>query len=470
MEGVNKKKKRLHVIFIAYLLVFCILTAVLAVVIVSIYTMLATAGVIRYPTYEQDRIAESAEQIQACEDGEEKWIPDSCKFAVFSEDGDYLRGTATPSDAAELWDNWEQGTRGTFYNTFYREIEKDNGEKVLVSYQMFAKFENSLLRKWIPNAEFLFLFLYLMMVLGGIVWISRSFGKYLRKRLAPLECIAVKVENQDLNFDCEYSDIQEIDQVLGSLYRMKDALQASLKEQWKERRRKEEQIAALAHDIKTPLTIIRGNAELISEAKDCQEIAELDREILMQTADVEHYLSVLQETLCTDTRRQKQEVFHQQTCDTGRFLRMVREQALALCRGKGLKLVCDFPDADSVSQQLEGGLREWIRAAGNVISNGTEYCTNNGILRIRAEEKRQSEREYLCITITDDGSGFSAEALQYGTERFYQGDKSRSRKAHYGMGLYIARSIAEQSGGRLEIGNSGLTGGGEVKIYIPVID
>lgn len=470
MEGVNKKKKRLHVIFIVYLLVFCILTAVLAAVIVSIYTMLATAGVIRYPTYEQDRIAESAEQIQACEDGEEKWIPDSCKFAVFSEDGDYLRGTATPSDAAELWDNWEQGTRGTFYNTFYREIEKDNGEKVLVSYQMFAKFENSLLRKWIPNAEFLFLFLYLMMVLGGIVWISRSFGKYLRKRLAPLECIAVKVENQDLNFDCEYSDIQEIDQVLGSLYRMKDALQASLKEQWKERRRKEEQIAALAHDIKTPLTIIRGNSELILETEDYQEVEKLDREILMQTANVEHYLSVLQKTLRKDYLQREKDVFSRQTCSAGKLLQAIENQAFALCRRKGMKLVCDSPDADIINQKLEGDLREWIRAVGNVISNGVEYCLEEGILRIHVEEKQQSDRSYLCITITDDGSGFSAEDLQYGTERFYQGDKSRSGKAHYGMGLYIARSIAEQSGGRLEIGNSGLTGGGEVKIYIPVID
>ena len=92
---------------------------------------------------------------------------------------------------------------------------------------------------------------------------------------------------KDLDFGRGYSDIKEIDQVLASLFLMKEALQSSLKEQWEAQRRKQEQIAALAHDIKTPLTIILGNAELIQETDQLEEIRSWDLEILERTADME---------------------------------------------------------------------------------------------------------------------------------------------------------------------------------------
>lgn len=82
---------------------------------------------------------------------------------------------------------------------------------------------------------------------------------------------AERVEREDLDFEREYSDIQEVDHVLGALYQMKEALQKSLKEQWDIKRQKEDQIASLAHDIKTPLTIIRGNTELLLEEETEEE-------------------------------------------------------------------------------------------------------------------------------------------------------------------------------------------------------
>ena len=104
-----------------------------------------------------------------------------------------------------------------------------------------------------------------------------------------------------------------------------------------------------------------------------------------------------------------------------------------------------------------------MRAVGNVLSNGVDYCPEGGRLQIRAEQT--PEGELLCITVTDSGPGFSGEALRHGTEQFYQADKSRAGKRHYGMGLYIARSVLEENGGKLELDNSGENGGGEVRIY-----
>lgn len=107
-----------------------------------------------------------------------------------------------------------------------------------------------------------------------------------------------------------------------------------------------------------------------------------------------------------------------------------------------------------------------LRAVGNVISNGADYCPEGGTLSIWAEKKCERAEQFLRITVTDSGPGFSPAALRHGTEQFFQADRSRAGSEHYGMGLYIARSILEEYDGKLELDNAE-QGGGKVMIYIP---
>lgn len=77
------------------------------------------------------------------------------------------------------------------------------------------------------------------------------------------------------------------------------------------------------------------------------------------------------------------------------------------------------------------------------------------------------ENNFLQFVVTDTGSGFSPEALRYGTEQFYMDDTSRSSKTHFGIGLYAANSIIQKHGGQLVLDNSKETGGAKVTIQIP---
>ena len=74
---------------------------------------------------------------------------------------------------------------------------------------------------------------------------------------------------------------------------------------------------------------------------------------------------------------------------------------------------------------------------------------------------------FLHISITDEGGGFTPEALHHAQEQFFMGDKSRSSNMHFGMGLYITSSIIKQHGGQLVLSNSKKTGGAQVTIKIP---
>ena len=370
-------------VFIRYLLRFCVLTVILAAGTLVAYTVLVNTGIVRLPTYEQSRIEEAADEIRQGGD-EAALLPDSCEFGVYDPDGNYLYGTFEENERQEGWERWKNGDTGAFYNTFYRSIQKDDGNLVIVRYQMVAKFSDPFLREIFPNAEFLILFIALLLFLAQAAFTARSFGSYLKRRLDTLTEIAAKVGQEDLDFEREYSDIREVDDVLGALFKMEEALG----------------------------------------------------------------------------------------------------------RTKNLAVECSFPGEEFMIRGRKGFREELLRAMGNVLSNGVDYSPAEQTLRIRAElraraelrvragqkeisgletfsEEKQDGGTFLQITVADSGPGFSGEALRHGTEQFYQADKSRAGTAHYGLGLYIARTVLEENSGALEIGNSEETGGGEVRIYVP---
>ena len=81
----------------------------------------------------------------------------------------------------------------------------------------------------------------------------------------------------------------------------------------------------------------------------------------------------------------------------------------------------------------------------------------------------QSNNGFVEISVTDEGTGFSKEALCHAQEQFYMGDQSRNSKLHFGMGLYITNSIMEQHNGQLILENSKETGGAKVTMKLPLL-
>ena len=135
----------------------------------------------------------------------------------------------------------------------------------IVNYFIEARYTNAVWNRYLPSPAIMLVILFVLLFLVQTVILARSFGKHLSRRLEAMNEMTQKIQRRDLEFDEEHSDIKEIDQVMDSLYKMKCALKESLEEQWNQEKETQEQIAALAHDIKTPLTIIKGNAQLLEE-------------------------------------------------------------------------------------------------------------------------------------------------------------------------------------------------------------
>ncbi|WP_337606808.1 HAMP domain-containing sensor histidine kinase [Claveliimonas sp.] len=465
MERIKRKKKRLYAMFISFLFRFGILAIGLAGLTAVVYMVTVHAGVVRLPSYELDKITRAEGEIRSGDRVEEKLLPDTCRYGVFEKDGTYVYGNLSKEEQEGLWKSQMQSSPALIYGSYWKVIEKENGLTALVEYQVIAKFSNPFLRSVFPNAELLFVGAYFLMFFGTAVALAKRQGKYLQKRLNVLKETAERVEREDLDFEREYSDIQEVDHVLGALYQMKEALQKSLKEQWDIKRQKEDQIASLAHDIKTPLTIIRGNTELLLEEETEEEKREWDQEILDSVREIERYLQILQRTIrqfdgepnrgSKDGQEEKKE--EQKNFPASFWIQEICERAQALGRTKKLQICCRAADTDKM---IYGRKEECSRALWNILSNAVDFSPRGGELLIEIKESG----EFLAVTVTDDGPGFTKEGLAHATEQFYQADKSRTRKDHYGMGLYIASEIMKEYKGFLQLENEEGRGG-KVSLY-----
>lgn len=483
-ERKKNRKKGLHVIFVRYLAGFCLAVGLLVILVFAAFSICAATGRVRLANWMQTQIEQVSEEIVHTDESPFKLLPEECRYGVYSEDGKYLYGNFAEEDVRRAFSFMKEGRYQADSTDYYRYLKRDNGEVCIVRYHIFATFSNPVLQNLFPNAERLFILLFLFLFFIQTIGIAKGFGYGMKKRLAVLNQVTEMIRIKNLDFDREVSDIQEIDEILESLFQMKEGLKEALEEQWRIERYKNEQVAALAHDIKTPLTVIQGNAELASEESE-GIIREYNQYILEGVTEIREYLNILQDTLRFNGNDGKH-------CETGlengnrmqeiclnEFADRIIKQAEMLTLGKGIQVTEEY-QIDTETAVFDVG--KLYRAVINAVSNSAEYCPENGRIHIAffglEEEKKVETGEEtsiwpegskrrcgkLRIRISDSGPGFSKEMLVHGTEQFYRGDKSRSGKGHYGMGLYIARKFAESQGGSLALGESKELGGAEVVI------
>lgn len=447
--------KKLRSIFMRY--VFTVAGGILFIIAVNVglYMLCINIEVIISAMNIEDRIADAAEKIQADKLFETADIPSFCDYGVYSPTGVFQYGSFSEHTANTFWEKAVTNGKNVVHPYRIRIVEREN-EVILLRYRLTSQFSNPVLRRICPTSDFLLIGLIMIEIIVLLLLVSHWFGKYTGRKIDKLLIVTKKIEKQDLDFKIESSGIFEVDRALSALEHLKQALKNSLAEQWQADKLRQEQISALAHDLKTPLTIIRGNTELLYDtilADNQKECADYIEGSVVQMQD---YV----ETLINMTKAKDHFPFRRENVKLSSLLQEIHTQAKGLCAVKNIHLEWrenfnrEYIFADS--EQL-------IRSFANVLSNAIEYTPEGKTVFFEVYEKDHS---ILC-SITDMGSGFSPEALKRATEQFYMDEQSRHSKSHYGIGLYVANSIIAQHGGQLILSNSEKTGGAQVIIKIP---
>ena len=447
--------KKLRSVFMRY--IFTVAGGILFIIAVNVglYMLCINIEVIISVMNIEDRIADAAEKIQADKLFETADIPSFCDYGVYSPTGVFQYGSFSEHTANTFWEKAVTNGKNVVHPYRIRIVEREN-EVILLRYRLTSQFSNPVLRRICPTSDFLLIGLIMIEIIVLLLLVSHWFGKYTGRKIDKLLIVTKKIEKQDLDFKIESSGIFEIDRALSALEHLKQALKNSLAEQWQADKLRQEQISALAHDLKTPLTIIRGNTELLYDtilADNQKECADYIEGSVVQMQD---YV----ETLINMTKAKDHFPFRRENVKLSSLLQESHTQAKGLCAVKNIHLEWrenfnrEYIFADS--EQL-------IRSFANVLSNAIEYTPEGKTVFFEVYEKDHS---ILC-SITDMGSGFSPEALKRATEQFYMDEQSRHSKSHYGIGLYVANSIIAQHGGQLILSNSEKTGGAQVIIKIP---
>ena len=447
--------KKLRSIFMRY--VFTVAGGILFIIAVNVglYMLCINIEVIISAMNIEDRIADAAEKIQADKLFETADIPSFCDYGVYFPTGVFQYGSFSEHTANTFWEKAVTNGKNVVHPYRIRIVEREN-EVILLRYRLTSQFSNPVLRRICPTSDFLLIGLIMIEIIVLLLLVSHWFGKYTGRKIDKLLIVTKKIEKQDLDFKIESSGIFEVDRALSALEHLKQALKNSLAEQWQADKLRQEQISALAHDLKTPLTIIRGNTELLYDtilADNQKECADYIEGSVVQMQD---YV----ETLINMTKAKDHFPFRRENVKLSSLLQESHTQAKGLCAVKNIHLEWrenfnrEYIFADS--EQL-------IRSFANVLSNAIEYTPEGKTVFFEVYEKDHS---ILC-SITDMGSGFSPEALKRATEQFYMDEQSRHSKSHYGIGLYVANSIIAQHGGQLILSNSEKTGGAQVIIKIP---
>lgn len=328
-------------------------------------------------------------------------------------------------------------------------------EICVLRYYVGTQFTISWLPKHFPSPDILTVMWMMLNSLLVIIILTARFAKNLRLQLNPLFEATSQVAKQNLDFEMEHSEIKEFEDVLLAFSEMKDNLKESLEQQWKTEQMQKEQIAALAHDLKTPLTVIQGNADLINETDFDEEQRLYANYIIESSEQMQLYIK----TLIEISRAAVGYQLHMERVDFGEYIERIEKQIKSLCQAKGIHLQMKILSALK-HLKIDKMLLE--RGIMNVVNNALEYSPQGGNVSIEMSR----EDGYFQISIADEGTGFSKEALQHAREQFFMEDQSRSSKMHFGMGLYITDSIMKQHGGEMILRNSEKQGGAEVILRI----
>ena len=417
-------------------------------------TVSTTLGLTTYGDYSEIRANELAPILAATPDLSDVQIPMGIEYALLDKNYQLIETTLDENELEQAMRYATTGASDQNLQKRYLLVTREN-EYIVLQYYIGAQYTNEWMNEHLPSPDIL---LIVLIAAGGLfvcLLLTTRFAKKLRLQLVPLFEATSEVAKQNLDFEVGHSNIKEFEDVLISFSHMKESLKASLEQQWKAEQMQKEQIAALAHDLKTPLTVIQGNADLISETELDEEQRLYAEYIGCSSEQMQLYIRTLIDISRAATGYQ----LNIEDIDLPAYIKQLREQIDALCQTKKIGLQMEIENLPAV---LSADKLLLERAIMNVVNNALDYSPQDSSISISMIGNKGS----LEISVTDAGPGFSQEDLMHAEEQFYMADHSRSSDLHFGMGLFITKSIIRQHGGQLILSNSKKTGGARVTISI----
>ena len=380
-----------------------------------------------------------------------------CRYALFPAPGSpaVLATNMNDWQLNQALNAWMGGSGNLGYTQYHLSATLADGSVCLLQYDYAVPYANARLRQKLPDFQTCYLLL-LAVLVGLIIWGStRRAARRLAAGTARLQEACARLTAGDLSEkEFGHTRIRELDQALDTMQGLREHLAQSLREQWEAEQQRSEQIAALSHDLKTPLTVIAGHADLLAEEDLPPRAAQSVAAMQQGCEAAARLLADLRAASAPGVAANEP----RQPVDAAEFLARRGETGQALCGAAGLsfRLVNRLPAGTRLTIQPH----RLARAVENLLDNAVRFTPTGGTVTLTAGR----EPGWVVLEVEDTGPGFSPEALRKAGRLLYTGDAAR-HDAHQGLGLYMARRAAAAHGGDLVADNTPT--GARVRLRLP---
>lgn len=280
--------------------------------------------------------------------------------------------------------------------------------------------------------------------------------------IAVLQNGTERIRAHDLAFTIPEVSGDELGQICGAFETMRVELLRSNQELWRQAEERKRLNAAFSHDLRNPLTVLKGTVKLMKQGTADEHALER-MEIYVQR--LEQYVEAMSsiqrlEQIPVRKIRVKLSLLCDEVEETARLL-----AAVNLKRGEqeqNFGEVFRVPyilvdtgdnsvDGSRQSVELDHGL--FLTVAENLIGNAVRYANNRISIRLSVCEDRQymdDGRKHLIMTVADDGNGYPVKLITEGPKPF---GKIEEDASHFGMGLYTSSMLCTKHGGMLVLTN-----------------
>jgi signal transduction histidine kinase len=285
------------------------------------------------------------------------------------------------------------------------------------------------------------------LIIIGTIWLFVSFAS--RLVIGPLRAVsqaAARINQGDLDVAVPVSGVKELNQFAAAFAQMRDGLKESLGAQAAMEQERRMFIAAMAHDLRTPLTSVRGYLEGIRDgiARTPEKLDHYVAVALEKTGALERLVDGLFNYSKTEYLEQAP---HREPLDPGALVASAAAGLKPAAEAKGVVLVLDAPP-ESCTMNADHAMLH--RVLDNLLDNALRHTPTGGTVTLGW----RCGVDHVRMWVQDSGPGIPPDDLARVFEPLYRSDKARStRTGGAGLGLAIARRLVEAHGGSISAAN-----------------
>ena len=281
-----------------------------------------------------------------------------------------------------------------------------------------------------------------------ILMLKRFYKNRLKRPFALLEKGVLEIQKQNLQFSLEYESQDEMGQLLKSMDKMRETFVENYEYMWKLIEEQKQLNAAFAHDLRTPLTVLKGYCEFLSRylpqgAVSQEKMTDI---LLLMTNQLERlsdFSKTMKEVRNLDEypiEKEKTELFH--------FCRTIEGIVEALNMGGAVTLSVKYLSEEMEKQTVFFDENIVLEVLDNLLSNAIRFAKSQVIVSVEIEEKAAGK--YMYLYVEDDGKGFLDSELHKAIAPYYS---SEQEEEHFGIGLYICNMLCNLHGGTVSLAN-----------------